>query len=152
MSAQTSYAINQPVAYAGLIYDQNPREIVSKLAESVIAFGIAVGRGTDADRQVTAGLGAAYQGISVRALDREGAINTGAIDYKVGEAVAVMRTGYIWAVCPAGCVPGDVVKFTNATGVIDAGAPGAGETAISGATWETTTSAGQIGLIRLPSE
>lgn len=152
MSAQTSYEINQPVAYAGQVYANHAHEIISLLAEGVIAFGVAVGRGTDAARQAVAGLGTGYQGVAIRSLEREGAINTGDITYKDKEAVGVMKTGWIWAVCPAGCTPGQAVKFTDASGVLDQGAPGAGETAISGATWETTTAAGQIGLIRLPSE
>jgi hypothetical protein len=153
MSAQTSYAINQPVAYAGLIYDANSgRDVVSRDAEGVVPFGVAVGRGTDADRQCAAGGAAtAYLGVSVRSLEREGAANTGAVQYEDTETVGIMRTGYVWAVCPTGCVPGDAVIYTVATGVLDTGVAGVGAAEIDGAAWQTTTAAGDLGVIRLGS-
>lgn len=150
MSAQLSYAINQPVGYPGLIFAQEPHDIISRDAGTVIPFGVAVARGADADRQCRAGgAAAAYIGVSIRSLEREGAANTGAVEYAVTETVGILRDGYIWAVCPTGCVPGDGVKYTQATGVLDSGAAGAGEVGLDGATWETTTAAGGLGVIRL---
>lgn len=152
MSAQTSYDINQPVAYAGLVYAQAPTDIVSRAVETVagIGFGIAVSRGTDAEKQVVLG-GTSFLGITVRSLDREGAANTGAIQYKETEAAAILREGYIWAVCPTGCNPGDAVNYVNATGVLDSGTAVAGETQLDGAKWETVTAAGELGVIRIES-
>ena len=150
MSAQTSYDINQPVAYAGQVYALSPCDIVSRSVETVagMAFGIAVSRGTDPDEQAVIG-GADYLGISIRSLEREGAANTGAVQYDETETAGIMRFGYVWAVCPAGATPGDAVKYTTATGVLDSGAPGAGEAAITGATWDTVTAAGELGVIRV---
>lgn len=152
MAAQTSYAINQAVAYAGLIYAQAPHDIVSRDVETAsgIDFGVAVSRGTDKDRQCVVG-GTDYVGITVRALDREGAANTGDILYKETESAALMRTGYIWAICPSGCNAGDSVKYNNTTGVLDAGAAGAGETQLDGAEWDSTASAGALAVIRVES-
>jgi len=152
MSAQTSYSRLQAVAYAGMIYALAPRDIASRAAEGDIAFGIAVSRGSDPDTQVVPGGATGFMGISVRALDQEGVANTGAIQYDDEETVAVMRSGYIWAVCPTGCVPGDVVNYVDATGVLDSGAAVAGETSLDNAQWETTTAAGEIGLISLTSQ
>jgi hypothetical protein len=150
MSAQTSYSIKQPKAYVGLIYAQAPHDIVSRDVETVagIGFGVAVSRGTNAERQIVAG-GSDFLGITIRSLDKEGAANTGAIQWNEKEAAGVLRSGYIWAVCPTGCNPGDAVKYTDATGVIDAGAPGAGETAIANAQWETVAAAGELAVIRI---
>lgn len=150
MSAQTSYSIKQPKAYAGLIYAQAPHDIVSRLVETVagIGFGVAVSRGTDKERQIVAG-GTDFLGITIRSLDKEGAANTGAIQWNETESAGVIRDGYIWAVCPAGCNPGDAVKYTNATGVLDAGAAAAGETQLDGATWETVATAGELAVIRI---
>lgn len=150
MSAQTSYSINQNKAYAGLIYAQAPHDIVSRSVETVagIQFGVATSRGTDKEKQAVVG-GTDFVGITVRALDREGAINTGAILYKETEAAALMREGYIWAVCPAGCTPGDAVKYDNTTGVINAGVAGVGETQLDDAQWDTTATAGELAVIRL---
>lgn len=150
MSAQTSYSIKQPKAYAGLIYAQAPHDIVSRMVETVagIGFGVAVSRGTDKERQIVAG-GTDFLGITIRSLDKEGAANTGAIQWNETEAAGILRDGYIWAVCPAGCNPGDAVKYTNATGVIDAGAAAAGETQLDGAQWETVAAAGELAVIRI---
>lgn len=150
MSAQTSYAINTNDFYAGMIVDLSPKDVVSRSVETSagIDFGVAVSRGTDKDRQVVVG-GSDYLGVTVRSLDREGAMNTGAIKYDQNETAAIMRDGYIAAVCPSGCTPGAAVFFNDTTGVLDAGTAGVGETQLNGSSWETTTSAGEIGVIRL---
>lgn len=152
MSAQTSYSIKQPIAYAGLIYAQAPHDIISRDVETVagIGFGVAVSRGTDKDRQAVIG-GTDFLGITIRSLDKEGAANTGAIQWNEKEAAGILRNGYIWAVCPTGCTAGDAVKYTDATGVLDAGAAGAGETQLDDAVWDTTASAGGLAVIRLNS-
>lgn len=154
MSAQTTYAINQAIAYAGLIYAQAPKDVVSLIAEPAagIGFGVAVQRGTDADKECDLAGATAFIGITVRDLAREGVANTGAIKYDQYETCAVMRKGYIWAVCPTGCAPGDSVNYVDDTGVLDSGAAGAGETQLDGATWETTAAAGELAVIRLESE
>lgn len=149
MAAQTEYTIKQDVAYAGLIYALHPHDINSFLVEDSdgIEFGVAVSRGTDVDRQVTKG-GSDFVGITVRSLEREGA-NTGAIQYEEKEAAGVMAAGYIWAVCPTGCNPGDAVKYDGTTGELDAGTAGAGEWQLDEAEWWTTASAGDLAVIRL---
>ena len=65
------------------------------------------------------------------------------------ETAGVMRSGYIWAVCPTGCVPGNAVNYADGTGILDSGAAGASETQLDGATWETTASAGELAVIRI---
>jgi len=152
MSAQTSYSINQRIAVAGTIFDLNPYDNVSRDVETAagIGFGLAVSRGTDEQRQVVVG-GAAFLGLTVRALDREGAANTGLVSYSEKETAAIMRSGYIYAECVSGCTAGDSANYNTITGVIDSGAAGAGEVLIEGATWETSTAAGEIGVLRLSS-
>ena len=147
MSAQTSYSIKQPKAYAGLVYAQAPHDIVSRDVETVagIGFGVVVSRGTDKERQIVAG-GTDFLGITIRSLDKEGAANTGAIQWNEKEAAGILRDGYIWAVCPSGCNPGDQVKYVNATGVLDSGAAVAGETQLDGVQWETVAAVGLLAL------
>ena len=152
MSAQTSYSINQPIAYAGLIFAQNPKDIISRSVETVagVAFGVVVSRGTDKDNQCILGGTTGILGITVRALDREADDAAGAIKYAENETAGIMRDGYIWSVCPTGCVPGDPVNFTEATGVLDSGAPsGTGETGLDDCYWDSTTAAGALGVIRV---
>ena len=150
MSAQTSYDIIHPIAYAGLLFAQAPSDVVSRSIETVAgaAFGLAVGRGT-ADTQVVIGGDATFVGITVRSLDKEGAANTGAIQYDEKDTAAVLRSGYVWAVCPAGCIPGNLVFYTDVDGVLDAGVAAAGETQLANAQWTTTASAGELAVIRI---
>lgn len=151
MSAQLSYNINQGKAYAGLIYALAPNDIVSRSVEPAagIGFGVAVTRGTDPDTQVKFGGSASFLGITIRSLEHEGAANTGAIKWSQNQTAGVMREGYIWAVCPTGCVPGDAVNYADGTGVLDSGAATTGNTQLDGATWETTAAAGELAVIRL---
>jgi hypothetical protein len=151
MSAQLAYSINQGKAYAGLIYALAPHNIVSRSVEPAagIAFGVAVTRGTDVDNQTTFAASASFIGITVRSLENEGVANTGAINWAQNQTAAIMRAGYIWAICPTGCVPGNPVNYVDGTGVLDSGAAGVGETQLDGATWETTAAAGELGVIRL---
>jgi hypothetical protein len=150
MSAQTSYDIRQDKAYAGLIYAQAPHDIVSRAVETAggIAFGVAVTRGTDADKQIVPAASADFLGITIRSLEKEGG-TAGAIQWNAKETAGVMRSGYIWAVCPTGCVPGDAVNYADGTGVLDSGAAGAGSTSLDGASWETTAVAGELAVVRL---
>lgn len=149
MAAQTSYSINQAKAYAGMLYAQAPHQISSFTVETAagIPFGVAVSRGTDKESQAVLG-GSDYVGITVRSLEREGG-NAGTVQYSEKETAGVLREGFVWAICPTGCTAGDSVNYTTATGVLDAGTAGAGEAQIAGATWETTTAAGELGVIRL---
>lgn len=164
MGAQTSYQRLQNVAYAGLVYAQAPTDIISGIVEGAnLAPGLAVSRGTT-DQGVIVG-GGEFYGVSVRALDLEGDSNA-VLEYVEGDTSAILRSGYIWAVCLSGCVPGDIVQYFTQTaedaqpGNIFAGTFGAGEPlqanldaglvqVATGATWESTTEVGGIGLLRL---
>jgi hypothetical protein len=151
MSGQNSYDLRQASGYAGQVYSDAPKDIITRAVETAagIDFGVAVSQGA-ADDQATLG-GTAYLGVSIRSLDQEGAANTGAIKWDETEAMGILRTGYIYAVCPTGCVPMDAVKFTNTTGALDSGVAGVGETQLNGGTWQYTAAAGEIGVIRLES-
>lgn len=150
MSAQTSYTLNLGIALAGMIADLANSDIISRSVETTagIDFAVAVSRGTNADRQIVLGGDDTFLGVTIRSVDIEGTSN-GAIIYAKNDTAGVMRKGYVWAPCPTGCVPGDVVNYDDATGILDSGAAGAGETDIAGATWETTASAGELAVLRL---
>jgi len=152
MPAQIAYDRLHPVAYAGLIYAQAPHDIISRSIETPAgaAFALAVSRGTDADNQAVIG-GTDFIGITARILDKEGAANTGAIQYDEDDTAAIIRSGYIWAVCPTGCTPGDLVNYVAATGVLDSGAAVAGEEQLNDAVWDSTAAAGGLAVIRLNS-
>ena len=151
MSAQLSYAINQRKAFAGMLADVQNHDIISRSIETAAGadFGIAVSRGTDKDKQAVIGGVTGFLGLTVRSLERENA-NNDIVKYSEKETAAIIRVGYVYAVCPSGCNPGDPVNFVEATGVLDSGAPaGAGETGIDDASWETTAAAGELAVIRM---
>jgi hypothetical protein len=143
------------IGYAGQPADFNPVDIVTKVNEDAAAidFGVAVARGA------SPGLckpqdddGDDILGISVRSPIMP-ADSTGEIKYLQKAAVPVMRQGYIYATAFENVVVGDgVIAVTAQSGKLSgttAGAAGAGRVAVPGAVWETTTSAGQVGLIRI---
>ncbi len=155
MSGQTTVELRIENATPGLISDiHSNNEIVSRAAQvtppAQIVFGLVVGRGTNPDDQaIPGGSPTNFLGVTVRSVGKEGIQNALVLAYSNTEAMAIMREGRIFATCPTGCVPGDVVNFVNATGVLDSGAAIADETNIVGASWESTTAAGKVGLLRL---
>lgn len=155
MSAQTSYDLSLVKGYPGLIYAQAPSDIVSRAVETVagIPFGVAVSRGTDKETQCVIG-GTDFLGIAIRSLDKEGAANTGAIQWNETEAAGILRYGYIWVISTFTSAVGQGVIYNNTTGAIRSdgtGPAGAGETLLDGATFETSSSAASLSLIRIDS-
>lgn len=146
---QLSYSINHEVARAGQIYALHPRTISTMAIETPAGadFGIVVSRGTDEVNEAVIGGDAAFLGVTVQSMDREGTYLTGEVRYSEKDAAAIMRAGWIWVACPSGCTTSSAVKYDDVTGVIDSGAAGAGETQLDGCSWESVTTAGDIGLL-----
>jgi hypothetical protein len=153
MSVQTTYTKNVPVAYEGLVADNNPERTISKVVETAaIPYGRAVGRGTG-DDQVVLGLGAGYVGIAKRVLNQENPLGSSVAQYNVKDAAAIFQEGSIYLNITTTGAVGVALKLIDATGLIATGAPGAGETAIPGATLEETVgSINTIALCRFKSE
>lgn len=149
------------LGYAGQIVDTNPTTIESKTNEAATAidFGVVVARGAsddtckapsaDADRLI---------GISARhAIRPADAANN--VTYGQRDSVPILRDGYVYAVAFENAVRGDTAISVTAqggkVGSTTGGAAGAGRIALDGTsgkpkvTWETTTSAGQIGILRV---
>jgi hypothetical protein len=142
------------LGYAGEIVDTNPATIESKINDQALAidFGVAVARSAaddtckaptaDADKII---------GITVRNAIRP-ANSSGIVTYAQRDAVPILRSGYVYAVAYENATRGDgVISVTAQNGKLGSttgGAAGAGRVAVPGATWETTTTAGQIGVIR----
>jgi hypothetical protein len=141
------------IGYAGQAADFNNVEAVTRINESatVIDLGRPVARGTD-DRgcKPWGADGDKLIGISMRS----GVIvadTSNNINYSQYDEVAVMKRGWIFAEAAENVVDGDPVLVVTASskfGGVSAGAAGAGRVAVPGATWETTTAAGEIGLLR----
>ncbi len=155
MSVQTTYDRYAPTAYVGLIADNNPSERISKITEGTVGFGLAVQRGTNPDQAKIGGGsgGSGYLGISVRVLNQEGALADAALQYNDEDMMAIMRSGWIYLKIENTGSVGIALNMNDTTGVIKAGSPVAGETAIPGATLEDeVTVAGTIALCRFASE
>lgn len=143
------------LGFAGQVADLQPSEIVSKVNDGAAAidFGIAVVRGASDDTvKVQAADIDKIIGISVRYPIRP-ADATGDTKYAQRDALPVMRKGNIMVLALENTNDGDVAVAVVAQGgkigSVTGGAVGAGRIAIPGAVWETTTTAGQIGIVRI---
>ncbi len=151
MSVQLSYSKETANALAGLVSDISPYDIESFTNETgVIAFGLGVQFGSSANEAVlgSGASGANFIGIATRYTAKENTVVGGEEEqYNEKDIMAVIRKGNVWVTLAAGGAPGDPVHVVDATGVIDAGAPGAGQTLIG--SLQTTAAAGALGLLRL---
>lgn len=150
MSVQTTYS-NMGTAYAGQIADMNPREVISKVAEGDIQYGFPAVRGTN-ESQVKAPALTGGKFLGVVAYTLGGYSSTNDVDQVSDTEVAnVIRAGYVWVKTEQAVVAGDPVFFVHTTTVgnfrKDANTNLAD--AITGATFETAGSAGDLVLIRL---
>lgn len=142
------------LGYAGQIVDTNPSTIESKINDQALAidFGVAVARSAadDTCKAPTAD-GDKIIGITVRHAIRP-ADSSGNVTYAQKDAVPILRSGYVYATAYENATRGDgVISVTAQNGKLGSttgGAAGAGRVAVPGALWETTTTAGQIGIIR----
>lgn len=143
------------LGYAGQIADMNPAVIQSLTNEAATAidFGVAVARGAADDTcKAPAADGDKIIGISVRhAIRPADAANN--VTYAQRDSVPILREGFVYAVALENAVRGDgVISVTAQSGKLGSttgGAAAAGRVAVPGALWETTTTATQIGVIRI---
>ena len=148
MSAQTSYSILTDARFHGSLADLNNNEIDSLKAEGgAIGFGVIVSSGTDDDQGVIGVVAGKIKGITIRDLNREGALSTAAIGYAETDPMSILRTGRISLTIPTGGNKDDQLLVNDTTGIIDVGTAGAGETQLN-AFLEETVAAGVVGLVR----
>ena len=108
---QTSYTQDYAVGQVGQIADISNRVIDSFAAEGTIAFGIAVARGTNKQKQVIPFAGSGFVGISVFEHNEDGLYND-------EDSVSVMTSGRIYVTTAATVVAGETAYAVNATGAI----------------------------------
>lgn len=154
------------IGYAGEIANMNPVSTENMVNEStgLIDFGIAVAIGTatvqnniqlrtckliavDADVPI---------GITIRHLAYSGALRTpigttGVVGYPQNETVPVMKTGDIFVIPFENVTAGMQASSITAQAGRLGGTPTTGKIAIAGATWQTTTLAGAVGILRISS-
>lgn len=153
----TTYGgVLRDAAYSGMVADMSPATMYSATNElaQAIDYGYAVARGTTADGtcKAPAADGDVLIGISVRTPTRP-ADASGNVVYNRYDSVPILRQGYIYAIAHETVTRGTGVLSLTAQfgklGGVSAGAAGAGRVVLPGATWETATTAGQVGLIRI---
>lgn len=108
---QTSYTQDYVIGQVGQIADTSNRVIDSFAAEGTIAFGIAVARGTNKQKQVIPFAGSGFVGISVFEHNENGL-------YEDDDSVSVMTSGRIYVTTAATVVAGETAYAVNATGAI----------------------------------
>jgi hypothetical protein len=147
------------LGYAGEIVDSNPVFSQSLINDQALAidFGVAVARSA-ADNTCKAPAADADKiiGISIRhAIRPASADGNNTVTYAQRDAVPILKDGFIYATAFENATRGDGVLSITAQngklGSITGGAAGAGRVVVPGATWETTTTAGQIGIVRIAS-
>lgn len=151
MAAQTAYSINQVVGYDGVVQARRPHRIISRSVEvggGAIPFGRVVTTGTaNSDRTTKlGGTPPVFLGVSVRALDTEGELNTSILQYEETETAAIMRKGYMWVRPVDPVTVGIAVEYDPVTGEFGTTV---GFQTIAGAVWETAAAAGELALLNL---
>ena len=143
---QSTYPRFMAPAFEGMIADGTPCTTITKIAEGGdIPFGTAVVRGTADDQAMTPTAGGQdFVGITLRDAAVEGA-GPDTSHYADMRPMAVLIEGAIWALCLDGALAGDALSFDSASGGLGV----AVGDLVQNATWETTTAAGELGLIRL---
>lgn len=148
------------IGYAGELVDSNPSESMTMINDQAIAidFGIAVARSA-ADNTCKAPTvdGDKIIGLSLRhgimPAPGYGQANANVVNYVQYAAVPVLREGFMFVVAYENATRGDqalsITAQNGKVGSATGGAPGAGRVAIPNATWETTTAAGNIGIVRI---
>lgn len=147
------------LGYAGqLTHEVHMADMDSKTNESATAidFGIAVARGTTSDNtcKVIAADADLPIGLSVRLPNRP-ADASGNVTYAQRDQVPILKNGWMFAVPFENVGRGaQVLSITAQGGKLGSttgGAAGAGRVVVPGAVWETTTTAGQVGKVRIVS-
>lgn len=129
---------------------------ISKITDTAIAFGFGVVRGAlDNSVKVPSATGQAFVGIVRRTLSRENSDNIETAASEDDRFQDIITNGYVYVICEDGCSPGDDVflRHTVNASLVPGGFRTDLDTAnadqVVGATWETTTAAGEVGIIKL---
>ena len=147
MPYNENYRIDPQIAFEGEVADLSLATIVSRTVQTAaLAFGKAVKIGTAEHtvKNVETGDTAIF-GLSVRS---QATSAESADVYPVGDTASILLKGTIWVKVGVAVAPGDPVFVTVADGTFKK-ASGAGNVAISGATYETTAALNGLARVRI---
>jgi len=149
MALQTNYPDTQPAAVLGAQATMLPGTIISRNVETAagIGFGRAVAQGAADKGIVLMGTGA-LKFVGITLLDRSAAGSASSPDAFPQRASArVLTEGDVWVTAAVAVAAGDPVYVTGAGTFTNVATD---NTAITGARWDTsTTAAGQLAVVRL---
>lgn len=150
-SVQPSYTQYMRPAYAGMIADMSPQEIVSKFVQTAggMGFGVVACQGTADNQVVVSAATIAFIGVSI--LDPARAptsIPTTANQYENGALAAIMLRGTVWVVAGVTITAGASAGYTPATGAFVLSTT-AGATAIFNGKYDTSAASGALVKLRL---
>ena len=119
--SQTSYSIQAPVAFAGLLGDSGgDTHLRSRAVEDAagVPAGVMLVDGTDPETQalLPSSTGQALQGIVAHQQAREDLALAGALMLSVGETASLVRKGRVWVVVEEAIAVGDAVFFRHTAG------------------------------------
>jgi hypothetical protein len=148
------------LGYDGQIVDMNNAEIENLINDQAVAiqFGYAVARSAANNScKAPAADGDKIIGLAVRFPIRPspgfGQTNANVVQFNQNDTLPVLRHGFMYKVAGENSVRGDgVISLTANNGKLGSttgGAAGAGRVAVPNAVWETTTTAGQVGIVRI---
>lgn len=140
---QSTYSASHARWFEGMVLNQEPADIVTRIAEDVegIGFGKVCVKGTADNQVVDSEATVPFIGIAVA--DPSQPADT----YAQYANVAVMKKGVIVVTASEAVAVGDPVYYTPATGVLSKTLTS--NTLIAGAIWETSTSGAGLAALRL---
>lgn len=140
---QSTYSATHARWYEGMILNQEPADIVSRIAEDSegVGFGKVCVQGTLDNQVVDSEATAKFVGISVADSTQD------SDTYAQYATVAVMKKGVIVVSASEAVAVGDPVYYTPATGVLSK--TSTSNTLIAGAAWETSTTGAGLAALRL---
>ena len=116
--SQTSYSVEAPVAFAGMLaqFDATTKSSISRASEEVsaVAFGKPAVAGTDSAKQflLPSGAGDLFLGITVHMFGTEDPTDDGIAN---GETAELLRRGRIWVIAEPIVALGDAVYWRHTT-------------------------------------
>lgn len=147
--------------YAGGIVDMNNVDILNYLNNQAIAidYGVAVARDASGQCKAPAADGDKILGISARtgwdAAPGFGQTGANVVNYVQNKMVPVLKHGEVYVLAFENVTQDDqalsITAQNGKIGGVTGGAAGAGRVVIPGAIWQTTTTAGSIGVVRINS-
>lgn len=140
---QSTYNATHARWYEGMVLNQEPADIVTRVAEDVegIGFGKVAVQGTADNQVVDSEATVKFVGIAVADPGQPADI------YAQYANVAVMKRGVIVVQASEAVAVGDPVYYTPASGVLSK--TSTSNTLIAGAQWDTSTSGAGLAALRL---